>query len=123
MGKPQVIVVDVVEEELLLKTMASFTVCINCVGPFRLYGAPVVKACALGKTNYVDICGETEFIEQQFADWNEMAIENQIAIVPACGYDSVPADIGNLYAKLQFQKEEAVCTQNEMFVQFGFGMI
>ena len=52
-AKPQLIVVDVIQEELLQKTIASFKVCINCVGPFRLYGAPVVKACALGKTDYV----------------------------------------------------------------------
>ena len=69
----------------------------------------------------LDICGETEFIEQAYTDWNTTAIENQIAIIPACGYDSVPADIGCMYAKLQFQKKEAICTQSEMFVTFGSG--
>jgi hypothetical protein len=31
---------------------------IACVGPFRLYGEPVFKACAEAGTDYVDICGE-----------------------------------------------------------------
>jgi short subunit dehydrogenase-like uncharacterized protein len=54
-SQPKVIVVDVIEQELLQKIMASFKICINCVGPFRLYGAPVVKACVLAKTHYVGI--------------------------------------------------------------------
>ena len=53
--KPEVIVVDVIEQDLLEKIIASFKICINCVGPFRLYGAPVVKACVLAKTHYVGI--------------------------------------------------------------------
>ena len=40
----------------------------------------------------IKICGETEFIEQMYSDYNQMALEREVALVPACGYDSVPAD-------------------------------
>lgn len=36
----------------------SCAVCINTVGPFRLFGEPVVKACCEAGTHYLDICGE-----------------------------------------------------------------
>ena len=37
---------------------SSCVVCINTVGPFRLFGEPVVKACCEAGTHYLDICGE-----------------------------------------------------------------
>lgn len=38
--KPEIVVVDVSQTELLQATIAKYRVCINCVGPFRLYGGP-----------------------------------------------------------------------------------
>ncbi|KAJ2996596.1 hypothetical protein HDV02_006358 [Globomyces sp. JEL0801] len=105
----------------LKDTIALAKVCINCVGPFRLYGAPVVKACVEGRTNYVDICGETEVIEQMYADYNLTAIENNIALIPACGYDSLPADVGCLHNKLELQKGGCIPSTVEMFVNMYHG--
>ncbi|KAI8903358.1 Saccharopine dehydrogenase-domain-containing protein [Gorgonomyces haynaldii] len=116
-SKPAVIVCDVFDPQLK-EIVASGRVLISCVGPFRYYGEPVVDACIEGKTDYVDICGETEFIEKMYADHNQRALEQECCIVPACGYDSVPADIGALFLKNEFQKQQSVCTSAEMIVQF-----
>ena len=34
---------------------------LNCVGPFRLYGEPVVAACAAAGTDYLDVTGDELF--------------------------------------------------------------
>lgn len=57
---PKVVVADLHE----LDFIKGAKVLINCVGPFRLYGEPVVKACVEHGVNYIDICGETEVIEK-----------------------------------------------------------
>ncbi|KAJ3347138.1 hypothetical protein HDU91_006842 [Kappamyces sp. JEL0680] len=98
---PEVVVVDVQETEALEKALG--------------------RARLMQLTLPVDICGETEFIEEAYAQYNAQAIANRAAIVPACGYDSVPADIGTLFSKTTFEKEGSVATQTELFVSFGSG--
>lgn len=31
---------------------------LNCVGPYRYWGQPVVAACVEAGTDYLDVCGE-----------------------------------------------------------------
>jgi len=42
-------------------------VLIDCCGPYRFYGEPVVKACIATRTHYVDFTGEEEVIQYMFA--------------------------------------------------------
>ena len=46
---------------------------LNVVGPYRLYGEAVVRACAESGTDYLDICGEPEFMERMEARYGNMA--------------------------------------------------
>lgn len=39
-------------------------VVMNCVGPYRHFGEVVVSVCAEVGTDYMDLCGEPEFIEK-----------------------------------------------------------
>lgn len=75
---------------------------INCCGPFQLYGEPVVLACIEAGTHYVDITGEPLFIEQMQAKYHEMAHRKSSIVIPACGFDSIPADMGVLHLEKQF---------------------
>ncbi|KAH7352557.1 hypothetical protein KP509_19G051700 [Ceratopteris richardii] len=70
---------------------------LNCVGPFRLYGEPVVSACVEAGTDYLDITGEPEFMERMELRYHEAAREKGCLIVSACGYDSIPAEIGLIH--------------------------
>ncbi|XP_027352457.1 probable mitochondrial saccharopine dehydrogenase-like oxidoreductase At5g39410 isoform X2 [Abrus precatorius] len=67
---------------------------LNCVGPFRLHGEPVVAACAEAGCDYLDISGEPEFMERMEAGYHERALETGSLVVSACGFDSVPAELG-----------------------------
>jgi short subunit dehydrogenase-like uncharacterized protein len=113
---PAAVEIADVNKDNLDPIMAKYKVCISCVGPFRFYGQPVVKSCVSSRTDYVDICGETEFIESMHAEYFQQAEQNNVAVVSACGYDSIPADLGNLFAKREFEKAGGVCASTEMFV-------
>jgi short subunit dehydrogenase-like uncharacterized protein len=108
---------NVDDSPLLVRLFSSAKVVISCVGPFRIHGHQVVQACIAAKTNYVDICGETEFIERLYAEHDQSAIAAGISIVPCCGYDSVPADMGCLFTKAAACNQSARATCIDMFVR------
>eukprot|EP00741_Cyanophora_paradoxa_P007005 tig00001067_g6777.t1 len=91
------------EDEASVRTMAEKAkVVINAVGPFRYHGELVVKSCVEAGTDYADVNGEPEFIRRMFASYGQKAEERGVVVALSCGADSVPADIGALYAKEQF---------------------
>ncbi|CAG2060162.1 unnamed protein product [Timema podura] len=60
LSKIKIIVADVTDL-LSLRNMTSQTrVLINTVGPYKLYGEPVVKACIDGGCHYVDVSAEPQ---------------------------------------------------------------
>ncbi len=69
---------------------------LNVVGPYRLYGEPVVRACAECGTDYLDVSGEPEFMERMEAKYHDVAAANGCRIASAAGYDSVPGDFGTV---------------------------
>ncbi|CAH2079871.1 unnamed protein product [Thlaspi arvense] len=75
---------------------------LNCVGPFSIHGEPVVAACVDSGCDYLDISGEPEFMERIEANYHERAQETGSLIVSACGFDSVPAELGLLFNSKQW---------------------
>jgi short subunit dehydrogenase-like uncharacterized protein len=57
---PFIIQADVNDPVSLDRMCGQTQVLIDCVGPFRFYGEPVVKSCIKNQTDYVDITGEPE---------------------------------------------------------------
>ncbi|KAL5739194.1 hypothetical protein ACOSP7_028115 [Xanthoceras sorbifolium] len=70
---------------------------LNCVGPFRLFAEPVVAACAYSGCDYLDICGEPEFMERMEGKYHEQAVKSGSLVVSACGFDSIPAELGLMF--------------------------
>ncbi|NBQ32411.1 MAG: enoyl-ACP reductase [Proteobacteria bacterium] len=81
-----------------LRQMAARTRAIgSTAGPFDAIGLPLVHACVAEATNYADITGETTFIRQSIDLAHERAVANGTRIVHACGFDSVPSDLGTQF--------------------------
>ncbi|KAK8191335.1 Saccharopine dehydrogenase-domain-containing protein [Phyllosticta capitalensis] len=77
-----------------LDTLARKTkLIISTVGPFMHYGTPVVEACAINGTHYVDCTGEVPWVKEMIDKYHETARANGAIMIPQCGVDSVPADI------------------------------
>ncbi|KAG6457353.1 hypothetical protein O3G_MSEX010260 [Manduca sexta] len=98
-----VIVADV-KDESSLKTMCSQAkVLVNCCGPYRWYGEAVVRAAIESKSHYVDVSGEPQFMETMQLHYNEQAREAGVYVIGACGFDSIPNDLGLVYLQNNFK--------------------
>ncbi|KAH9411471.1 hypothetical protein HK407_05g09900 [Ordospora pajunii] len=89
---------------------AKARVLINCAGPYYYHGEDVVKSCIRNKTHYMDITGETCFVELLIRKYHDEAIRNGVYIINCCGFDSVPTDIGVMYLCSMLRKAEIEST-------------
>lgn len=67
---------------------------ITTVGPYQLYGEPLLAACAKVGTDYVDLCGEPNWMQAMIAKYDAAAKQSGARIVFSCGFDSIPFDCG-----------------------------
>ena len=73
------------------------SVILTAVGPYQLYGSTMVKACAEAGTDYVDLCGEPNWMREMIEQHQATAKASGARIVFSCGFDSVPFDLGVFY--------------------------
>ncbi|KAK9116588.1 hypothetical protein Sjap_015535 [Stephania japonica] len=97
-----IIKADISDPSSLLQLCKQTKLILNCVGPFRLYGEPVVSACVDVGCDYLDICGEPEFMERMEWIYHEKGVERGSLVVSACGFDSVPAELGVMFNSRQW---------------------
>ncbi|MEV7891439.1 saccharopine dehydrogenase family protein [Streptomyces sp. NPDC002817] len=64
------------------------------VGPYVTYGEELVAACAETGADYLDLTGEPEFVDRMYVRHDARARETGARLVHACGFDSVPHDLG-----------------------------
>jgi short subunit dehydrogenase-like uncharacterized protein len=76
-------------------------VIITTVGPYQLYGSDLVAACAAAGTDYVDLCGEPNWMQQMIDTHSEAARASGARIVFSCGFDSIPFDLGVFFLQQQ----------------------
>ena len=74
-------------------------VIITTVGPYQLYGEPLLAACVAEGTDYVDLCGESHWIATMIARYGAEAARTGARIVFSCGFDSIPFDLGVFFAQ------------------------
>ncbi|MDO5627394.1 MAG: saccharopine dehydrogenase NADP-binding domain-containing protein [Mobilicoccus sp.] len=92
---------DVAEPATLTRVAESTRVVITTVGPYLEHGGPVVAACAAAGTDYVDLTGEPEFVDRMYLEHHDSAVRTGARIVHACGFDSIPHDLGALFTVQQ----------------------
>jgi saccharopine dehydrogenase (NAD+, L-glutamate forming) len=85
---------DADDPQSLRAVAESARVVITTVGPYLLHGEPLVAACAEAGTDYVDLTGEPEFVDRTYLAHHARAVETGARIVHACGFDSIPHDLG-----------------------------
>lgn len=114
----EIIVADVCIEESLAIMCQQGLVILNCVGPYRFYGEPVVKACIENGAHYIDICGEPQFLERMQLEYHTKALDRGVYVIGSCGFDSIPADLGIVYTQRQFK---GTLTAVESFLKISSG--
>ncbi|MGN6663932.1 MAG: saccharopine dehydrogenase family protein [Solirubrobacterales bacterium] len=99
--KPDVVVADAADGEALRGVAESARVVITTVGPYALYGGPLVAACAAAGTDYVDLTGEPEFVDRVWVEHHAEAERAGARLVHCCGFDSIPHDLGAYFTVQQ----------------------
>lgn len=105
------IVVAAADDVPALEALAkSARVVLSTAGPFALYGSALVAACVKHGTHYVDITGETPWVSGLIARHHDQAAQDGTRIVPFCGFDSVPSDIGSwLMTRAMLARHQTPC--------------
>jgi short subunit dehydrogenase-like uncharacterized protein len=107
-----------VEDGASLRDVAeSARVVISTVGPYILYGQPLVAACAEAGTDYVDLTGEPEFVDLMWLRYHDRAERSGARLIHCCGFDSIPHDLGVLFTVQQLP--ENVPLRVSGFVRVG----
>ncbi len=95
--RPELRVADVEDAGLLRELAESTRVLATTVGPYLQHGEAVVQACAAAGTDYADLTGEPEFVDRTWLRHHATAEASGARLVHACGFDSIPYDLGVLW--------------------------
>jgi short subunit dehydrogenase-like uncharacterized protein len=88
------VVADAADSAALRSMAQRSRVVISTVGPYQLYGSPLVEACVATGTGYVDLCGEPGWMRDMIDAHEAAARASGARIVFSCGFDSIPFDCG-----------------------------
>jgi saccharopine dehydrogenase (NAD+, L-glutamate forming) len=116
----ETLVADVGDERSLRRLAEQTAVVATTVGPFVEHGEPLVAACADTGTHYADITGEAEFVDRMWLAHHARAVETGARLVHACGFDSVPHDLGAYFTVLQLPENVPITVSG--FVRAGAGI-
>ncbi|WP_330473070.1 saccharopine dehydrogenase family protein [Terrabacter sp. C0L_2] len=92
----ELVAVDATDAPGLRALAARTRVLVTTVGPYATHGKEVARACAESGTHYADLTGEVLFVRWSLDELDARARETGAAIVHACGFDSIPSDLGVL---------------------------
>ena len=90
------IVADADDPASLEAMTARTRVVLTTVGPYQLYGEPLVAACAEAGTDYADLCGEPAWMREMIDKYDTAAKASGARICFSSGFDSIPFDLGVL---------------------------
>ncbi len=94
---PELLRADVVDANAMRALAMASRVVATTVGPFGLHGEPLVAACALAGTDYVDLTGEPGFVDRMWLAHHERARRSGARLVHCCGFESIPPDLGTYF--------------------------
>ncbi|MFE5140268.1 saccharopine dehydrogenase family protein [Streptomyces fagopyri] len=100
-GAPDVIRADTSEPASLRELAHRARVVATTVGPYIVHGEELVAACADAGTDYLDLTGEPEFVDLMYVRHDARARETGARLVHACGFDSIPHDLGAYFTVRQ----------------------
>ncbi len=110
---------DADDYESLKKMTAEGQVLLTTVGPYAKYGELLVQACIATQTDYADITGEGNFVNDIIRKYGTDAEARKVRIVNCCGFDSIPADFGAYYTLQQFKNKPIKVLTIKGYAQFN----
>jgi short subunit dehydrogenase-like uncharacterized protein len=108
---------DATDEQAVADLAAGARVVASTVGPYVRFGGPLAAACAEAGTDYCDLTGEVLFVHRSIAANHETARRTGARIVHACGFDSIPSDLGVLLTAQAAQADGASLGRTHLAVR------
>ncbi len=90
---PETIAADVGDPGSLARMAARARVVLDLVGPYSLYGRPVIDACIEAGSHYADLTGEIPFVREMIDAAEGRAVEAGVKVVNVSGFEALPADL------------------------------
>ncbi len=87
-------IADAADEAALAAICNKTRAVVSTVGPYALYGEPLVKVCATTGTDYCDLTGEIPWVKRMIGLYEAKARASGSRLVHCCGFDSIPSDMG-----------------------------
>lgn len=116
---PGTLVADANDIESLQRMAAQAKVLLNLAGPYAVTGEAVVHACVANGTHYLDLAGETFWVQQMIARHHRAAQEMQVKVIPSCGYEALPFDVATLWVAQQLHDRTGeACREVKIVVGF-----
>ena len=100
----EILIADSDDEQALDNLTSRAKVILSTAGPFHRYGSKLVASCIKNNTHYVDITGENFWVKGLIEKHHADASRKGIRIIPSCGFDSIPSDLGVFFAATSLAK-------------------
>ena len=104
----EVLVADATDDAALADIARRTRVVATTIGPYLVHGGPLVAACAESGTDYLDLTGESEFVDQTYLAHHRTAVRTGARLVHTCGFDSLPYDLGAYYTVQQLPADQPI---------------
>jgi short subunit dehydrogenase-like uncharacterized protein len=89
----ETIAADLDDPKSLAAMAARTKVVLDLVGPYTLYGRPVIEACVKNGAHYLDLTGEIPFARRMIDEFDAPAREAGVKVVEVSGFEALPPDI------------------------------
>jgi short subunit dehydrogenase-like uncharacterized protein len=100
-----IVIADCQDPASLNELTKQTKVILTTVGPYAKYGSLLVASCVENGTDYCDLAGETQWIRKMIDTHQTKAEETGARIIHACGFDSIPSDMGVFYMQEEARKK------------------
>lgn len=111
------IVADASDRTGLDEMAASAKVIVSTVGPYAIHGSDLVAAVVEAGGDYCDLTGEVQWMRRMIDAHQARAEQTGARIVHACGFDSIPSDLGTWFTQQRaIEQFGEPCTEVRMAV-------
>ena len=97
-AKVEILLADSDDESALDNLTSRARGILSTTGPFHRYGSKLVASCIKNHAHYVDITGENFWVKGLIEKHHAEASAKGIRIIPSCGFDSIPSDLGAFFS-------------------------
>jgi short subunit dehydrogenase-like uncharacterized protein len=105
------VIADSNDKVSLLNMVKRTKVVCTTVGPYAKYGSNLVEACIESHIHYCDLAGEVQWMYKMINRHHEKAKINGSKIVHACGFDSIPSDMGVYFIQRESKDKRGIIAQ------------